>query len=192
MTCAVFIDACRRISTPVLVSEAKHFIAASKNALPRMSQGKENSSRLRSTALCPIMRKPAVHTVSCIYPRCCRKPSMCRCLRSLIEAINPSTSTSRITSNYTLPLQYYFRIDFPKLHRPTRLNRDVRLERPSSSVAADARPWTRRLCSSQEPSLGHVATASSEALVIAPALCLLFKLARPPTCADTTWQHVWW
>jgi hypothetical protein len=94
------------------------------------------------------------------------------------------------------PVIHFYRnivsLRFPKLYRPTRLNRDVRLEHPGSSVAADARPWTSRLCSLQESSLGHVATASSEALVIASALCLLFKLARPPTCADTTWQHVWW
>jgi hypothetical protein len=84
-----------------------------------------------------------------------------------------------ITSNYKLPLQYYFRIDFPKLHRPTRSNRDVRLEHLNSSVAADARPWTRRLCSLQESSLGHVATASSEALVIASALFSCSSLLGP-------------
>lgn len=115
-----------------------------------------------------------------IYPRCCRKASICCCYRSVIAETNPpSTSTSRVTFYFTLPSQYYFRIDSPKLHPPTQSIRDVRLERPSSSVAADARPWTRRLCSLQEFSLGHVAAASSEAFLIASALFFCSSLLGP-------------
>lgn len=113
------------------------------------------------------------------YPRRCQKPSICPCHPCLIEATDPSTSTSQATFNSTLPSQYCFRIDSPKIHRPTRAIRDVRLEHPSSSVAADARPWTRRLCSLQESSLGHIATASSEALVIASTLFSCSSLLGP-------------